>query len=212
MQGAAVTTLQPALDEAASAGLLAGLEQTGQAAVLLDAGGHVIAMNGRAGCYMGPTIMLQDGRLTGRRKDSDDRLKGLVDRVLRSPAAADDCASEIIVLPQADGSPLIVRGTSIGTADPPLFQRAKALITFAGERRDLLPKTALLREAFRLTEAEASVALAVAGGATACAIAAARGTTTQTIRSHLKAIFIKTGLKRQAGLVALIMQLQLSSH
>jgi DNA-binding CsgD family transcriptional regulator len=67
-----------------------------------------------------------------------------------------------------------------------------------------LPEAATLRAAFGLTPAEARVALALAGGADAKAIAAASGTSADTVRLQVKAVLAKTGMPRQAALVALL--------
>ena len=73
---------------------------------------------------------------------------------------------------------------------------------------DLTPDPVVLRAAFGLTATESEVALALVGGASASAIARDRAVALETIRSHLKTIFSKTGTRRQANLVALILQLR----
>ena len=81
-------------------------------------------------------------------------------------------------------------------------------MTFASAGPESLPSPAFLRGMFGLTAAEATVALALAAGASAGAIARDRAISLETVRSHLKTIFAKTGTKRQATLVLLILQLR----
>lgn len=61
-----------------------------------------------------------------------------------------------------------------------------------------------LRQAFGFTAAEAEIAALLAAGRDPSAIAAARGSSVQTVRSQLKAIYGKTGTHRQAQLAVLL--------
>ena len=63
----------------------------------------------------------------------------------------------------------------------------------------------LIRKLFGLTEAEAELAVALCGGKTLDDAATERGTSVHTTRSQLKSIFGKTGTKRQADLVSLLL-------
>jgi DNA-binding CsgD family transcriptional regulator len=58
---------------------------------------------------------------------------------------------------------------------------------------------------FGLTLREAEVALALAGGATAGDIARAAGLSVHTVRNQIKAALAKTGMRRQADLVRLLL-------
>jgi len=57
---------------------------------------------------------------------------------------------------------------------------------------------------FRLTPAEAQIALGIAGGETLAAVAKGRGVSISTARTQLKSVFAKTGTHRQAELVVLL--------
>jgi DNA-binding CsgD family transcriptional regulator len=63
-----------------------------------------------------------------------------------------------------------------------------------------------LNQRYRLSPAEAEVALAISLGRNLTAIAVARQTSIQTVRSQLKVIFRKTGVTSQAQLVALVLR------
>ncbi|MFB9949102.1 helix-turn-helix transcriptional regulator [Rhizobium puerariae] len=63
-----------------------------------------------------------------------------------------------------------------------------------------------LRRRFGLTKAEADVALEIAKGDGRDAAGARLGITATTVRAHLSNIFEKTGVRRQAELVRLLMQ------
>jgi DNA-binding CsgD family transcriptional regulator len=63
-----------------------------------------------------------------------------------------------------------------------------------------------LRQIYRLTAAEARLAVALAGGETLEQIAAAHGVSLTTLRSQLRSVFSKTGTSRQAELVRLALR------
>ena len=62
------------------------------------------------------------------------------------------------------------------------------------------------RARFDLTETQARIALFLAEGGTVAEYAAAMGVSTGTVRTHLKAIFARTGVHRQAELAIIIHQ------
>jgi DNA-binding CsgD family transcriptional regulator len=62
---------------------------------------------------------------------------------------------------------------------------------------------ARLRAAYRLTPAEAAVAVAVARGAGLLAVAAAHGVGLATVRTQAQQVYRKTGVRGQAALARL---------
>ncbi len=65
--------------------------------------------------------------------------------------------------------------------------------------------TRLLQEQHGLTRAEARVATRLAAGKTVADIAAELGVSVETVRTHLKRAYHKTGVRRQAELVRLVL-------
>jgi DNA-binding CsgD family transcriptional regulator len=61
----------------------------------------------------------------------------------------------------------------------------------------------MLQRLFGLTAAEATVMAEIAAGARPAEIAEASGRSLETVRTHLKALYDKTGAKSQADLVRL---------
>jgi DNA-binding CsgD family transcriptional regulator len=70
--------------------------------------------------------------------------------------------------------------------------------------RGSVPTAEVLQGLFDLTPAEARVARGIGEGRTIDAIALASGVTRETVRTQLAAVLAKTGLNRQAELVALL--------
>jgi DNA-binding CsgD family transcriptional regulator len=69
-----------------------------------------------------------------------------------------------------------------------------------------MPQMALLRNRFRLTPAEARLVLRLVTGDSLQSAAKALGVKYGTVRTHLKTVFQKTGTRRQAELVIVIMR------
>jgi DNA-binding NarL/FixJ family response regulator len=66
------------------------------------------------------------------------------------------------------------------------------------------PPIELIRSLFDLTPAEARVARGLAAGQTVKGIAVESRTSTNTVRSHVKVVLMKTGYSRQSDVVALL--------
>jgi len=67
-----------------------------------------------------------------------------------------------------------------------------------------------LVDAFGLTAAEARVALAASAGDGTPAIARGLGLSANTVKTHLRRVYAKTGVSRQAALVRLVAALELA--
>ena len=62
----------------------------------------------------------------------------------------------------------------------------------------------MLTRTFRLTPAEADIAIRLATGQSRSAIAAARGVTADTLKVQLRSIYEKTGCNRESQLVRIV--------
>jgi DNA-binding CsgD family transcriptional regulator len=89
----------------------------------------------------------------------------------------------------------------LGSADPAMRAKVMALASHL-RRRDRRGGDLMGR--YGLTEAQRAVALFIAGGGRVAEYARQNGVSAFTVRTHLKAIFAKTGVRRQADLVRLI--------
>lgn len=66
-----------------------------------------------------------------------------------------------------------------------------------------------VRDLYKLTPAEARYAARIVEGGSLATIARAAGVTHNTVRTHIRRIFVKTGTRRQAELVRLLAQIGL---
>jgi DNA-binding CsgD family transcriptional regulator len=85
-----------------------------------------------------------------------------------------------------------------------LFSGASSLLYVTSMVRKDAPAAELLEALFDLTPAEAKVTRAVAEGHRVAEIAELQGVQINTIKTHLKSIFAKTGVNRQVDLVRLL--------
>jgi DNA-binding CsgD family transcriptional regulator len=82
-----------------------------------------------------------------------------------------------------------------------------AMVVARGPRGDEARRAAILEAVYGLSAAESHIALQLAEGKTAQAIAINRGVAVGTVRAQVKAIFAKMGVNRQIELVARLSQL-----
>jgi DNA-binding CsgD family transcriptional regulator len=85
-----------------------------------------------------------------------------------------------------------------------VFSGAYSLLFVTPVQLQRAPPLALLEGLFDLTATEAKVAALLVEGQSVEAVAAAQGVMANTVRMHLKSIFAKTGVHRQAELVSLL--------
>ncbi len=81
-----------------------------------------------------------------------------------------------------------------------------AMLIFHDHERDRELRIAALRDRFELTQAEAALALEMLKGDGRAAAAKRCGISVNTARTHLSRIFEKTGVRRQAELIRLLLE------
>lgn len=83
----------------------------------------------------------------------------------------------------------------------------RVMIVARGQRGTQERRSAILQAAYALTAAETDIALQIAAGKTADAIAKQRSVAIGTVRLQIKSIFAKVGVNRQIELIARLTQL-----
>ena len=182
------------------------LDATGLGIIQLDARGRVSAANDRARDLLrtGDRLFDKNGLLFARSPQDDGDLQKLLSRAL--PSSGAQGAGGSMVLRGADPlPPLILHVNPVGPleTDYRISPVAALVLVFdPATRVDIDP--AVVARAFDLTKMESRVAVQLAQGMSVHEIAAAMGRKESTIRSHVKRIFLKHGLSRQAELVRLV--------
>lgn len=183
------------------------LDRVGTALFLLDAAGRVVAMNSRAQTLLDShSGVMLDARHCLRPQHAAD-----VEAFRRKVAAATDPpaagAGGVLALRGAGEDRLHVLIAPAGNTGAWLGGAAPAVAVFVHDPATTgRPMPERLAELFGLTQMEARILAAIAGGATVVEAAEAHGVAVSTVRHHLKHLFGKTGVNRQADLVRLVLQ------
>ncbi len=179
------------------------VERMAVGVVMLDRAGKVVRLNPLASAILAQAdgIALKGSRLVLEDAVGARQLQAVL---AREPDAAPHTLR--IVRPSGTGDLCLV----IGEAEAPEHVSARggpAKVLFLSDPgRAPSPSIDGIRELLGLTQGEAAIAADVAAGLTLADSAARLGISPNTARAHLRAIFSKTGVKRQSQLMHLIHQ------
>jgi len=187
------------------------LDQISMGIIIIEQSGRIVHANGTAMLAIDQDdgICVCNGVLKLQSKEEDARLRTAVWNATAPPADATPPAQAIAVSRPSGSEPfplLVCRlwgnhlRYGLGRLDRPL---AAIFITIPGRPHEAPAE--LLRRLFGLTLAEARVCERLVAGMTVEAAAQNLGMAVDTARVHLKSVFGKTGVGRQAELVAKIM-------
>jgi DNA-binding CsgD family transcriptional regulator len=114
-----------------------------------------------------------------------------------------------MTIPQMDGRTVTLVVSSIGSQGVDRFSArnikdAAALVAVIYLAGEIDVPAARVMSSFGLTAAEAKIALALATGASVPEAAANLGLSANTVKTHLRKVFAKTGTSRQAELVRVL--------
>ncbi|GKQ51273.1 helix-turn-helix transcriptional regulator [Bradyrhizobium sp. Ce-3] len=169
-----------------------------------------------------PALVFADGGKAVAANHLIEMLSGFVlwranDRVSLMDAAADALLCDAMAKVDRDDTPsvrsfpvrnrdsaMIAHVVPIRGSARDIFSRCVAMLMLTPVTRPEAPSVDLIRSLFDLTPSEARVARGLAAGQTVNDIAAESGTSTNTVRTHVKVVLTKTGYSRQADVVALL--------
>ena len=185
------------------------LDTTGLGIVQLDARGRIVAANDRARDVLrtGRGLFDEGGFLYARTPEDNANLQGLLTRAL-PPFGAQGAGGSTLVRRSASRPPLVLHVTPVGRqeTDSRVWPVA-ALVVVVDPASGTDIDARVAAAALGLTGMESRVAVLLARGMSVRGIAAATGRNESTIRSHVKHMFTKHRLSRQADLVRLVQSL-----
>jgi DNA-binding CsgD family transcriptional regulator len=178
----------------------------------LDREGGVVSMTEAAKKLSeagdGVTIS-EEGRLTVNDQRMQAPFRNALTRAIGKPWSRTFRTSSELALRASDGRSLVLVVTPLAAdaisalaskARCAVFALAQMPVGEAAKRR--------MQDVYGLTPAEAEVAAGVADGNTVEGVAAERETSAFTVRTQMKRIYLKTGVRTQAELVALVHRLR----
>ena len=191
-----------------SGAILAGaLEALAMAAFICDRAGTVLAMTPTAEALLATErdLCLKGDRLC---VDSQAEAQALDDAIAAAAAADEQVQSPT-------NRTIRVRGGHLKKGPPlvleviPLPRREfepefapRVLVVAKGMKVPVERRASVMQTAYALTAAETQIAMQLCAGDNPQAIATARGVTVGTVRTQIKTICAKLGVRRQAELVA----------
>ena len=178
--------------------LLRVLDRLGCGGLVLATDGQVLAINDGARHILQETFSLADTDLDELHGSGREYVKRLLARG-RTRIQLD--SENWILIERAGGPPLIMNAVPVPVVSQGGPHSVLILIDLAEHPQ---PNRAALERIYRLTQAEAKLAVLLGRGAVLAEAARALGICVGTARAQLKAIFDKTHIHRQAELVILI--------
>lgn len=181
--------------------MMEALDLVRQAAVICDGCGQILHINRLAAALLGSGY-----GATARAIDFEDfigerNFRRILEAVL-GPEGPSDVQAPLRV---RGCEPLVFRALPLVRQSPPIEADGVALLLIERPRPSL---EEILAGRFGLTAAEVRVVSRMAQGASIGEIAERNGVRPATVRSQLKSIFLKTGIRRQSQLVALVARLR----
>ena len=188
--------------------LLEVLKTLATGVILVDDGWRVVYANARAKSILAVNggLTIESGVLVTTTSNETAQLRGLKSCSLREEVERDDADATTMFVTRTESRwPLFVAASHLPTSCPDggPGNRLTVLLINDPEQQEPLDRDSLSR-LFGLTAAEAAVAQAVAKGLGLQHAVEELGISINTVRTHQKRVFQKTGTSRQAELVKLM--------
>lgn len=189
----------------------AGLDHLSDAIAFLDQQGRIVHMNAAADALLRKNdgLYIAQGSLHAGLADEDAALTLMT----RAPAGAAPLthghAVELAITRRSGLPSYIVSAMPLGSSGGPgeTLRRARTMLVMRDPAAFSAPRNGSLRQAFGLTRAEASLALALAAGDTPASYARRAHVKMSTVRTQLSALLRKMQARRQADIVRIVTRL-----
>ncbi len=180
--------------------------------IFLDAEKRVVHLSRGAEAAFEGCFSLKNGRLCAHDRSSDVLFQTMLDQHLKYGESHKQWRRQALGIKREDRRPLIVRAVPIDPAVRREIDDAALVLMLVDPEECPEPSEAILQQLFGTTRAEARIANRLLCGESLQEIAEATGVSIGTVRSQMKALFVKTGTHRQAELVALLTRLAMISE
>ena len=183
------------------------LNKASCAAMLIDWRGKVTRINCRAENLLCEDFCIRNGKLWAAASSNLAKLDHFLAEIAHAQSTRQSLPLPIMIA--RDGAPwLLVEALPVTSTSTDIFESGRAILVVSDLTQPYFTDAALLSLVFGLTSAEARLATAVCKGQDLNMAAKSFGVGRETVRTQLKAIFAKTGARRQAELVARAAQIK----
>jgi DNA-binding CsgD family transcriptional regulator len=180
------------------------------AALILGKDGRIISANDTAKKLISiePAICVVDGALVIEAPPVQKKYQEIVSRLLLSRQRGGSVEVDAMRIPREENfNDLGVMFRSVPIKNRIDGRNTPALVVFVSDSELRMDAhQVLVKKLFGFTKMEAQVAMLLADGLSIHEIADVLGSRLNTIRTHLRSIYIKTGVNRQALVVRLILK------
>jgi DNA-binding CsgD family transcriptional regulator len=173
----------------------------GLPSAVIGDGGNVVAANSG---FEGLVPRLRVGARNRIRLSSAAADSLLQQAITEATKGVQSALQSIPVAAEFDQPALILHILPVRREARDIFSKSAAIIIVTAVGAVGAPDIRVLSGLFDLTPSEARVARMIAGGKSVENIAVEFGISLETVRSHLKKVFLKTGVSRQSELVAML--------
>ena len=197
------------LSSARHNGMASAFETAQIGCIFFDRKGRVTLANPKAERLLSGDIRIVNGVVKALYPAETAAFQRMLGAVISGTISQERTGGDFISLSRNGMRPLIVRFQKLGEQLSDLFSQAYAMALIEDPGEELQQKPEKLATLFGLTPAEARIALPLARGTGAVDIASQSGLAYETVRSHIRSIFRKTGTGRQSELSALFSKIRL---
>ncbi|MGA7384990.1 MAG: hypothetical protein WBW81_10000 [Methylocella sp.] len=204
LQDAAKMALQVA--EIHHDGLMVAFTLFNCGAVLLDLNGRILRVNVAAEGLISEALNIQHGMLRANVAVNDVSLQKLIHSLTVRGIVPEAEPSGAIAILRRGRSPLLIHSGQLSVSHEDPLRQARAVLMIVDPDAYHAPQMPELRQMFALTASEVAIAVALTSGHEVEEIARTRHVSPGTLRVQLKSIFLKTGVRRQSELIALLLR------
>ena len=183
------------------------------AVVLLDAVGRVVLANDRARSILsqGQGLCLKNSRLIAQSQCYAATLRDLIAKATATAKFKGLAGGGAMTVWRAGKKPLQLLVSPLRSEGAALPGLSEVAVFLSDPDRNLAVPAEVLRTLFRLTPAEARLAMSLFVGHSLSEAAELNRVSRETVKSQIASVFLKTGTRRQSELVRLLARLPLAS-
>ena len=196
------------IDASRVMGMAAAFQTSNIGCIFFDRKGLVTLTNPKADALFSDDLRITRGEVRTGSATETARFHRELKIALQAPGSAAETLSGVR-LSRTGKRPLIVRFERFGTQLSDIFSHSCAMALIVDPDGEMRQNPDTLMALFDLTPAETRISLLVASGMSAVDIASLHSISYETVRSHIRSIFQKTGTGRQSELSALFGKIRL---